>query len=72
MGFIFGLFSLAFCLGATLLWVWSVIDIVKGEFKSSTDKIVWLLLVLLVPVLGVILYLILGRNQKTDKLEDFV
>ncbi|TDI76886.1 MAG: hypothetical protein E2O83_08935 [Bacteroidetes bacterium] len=46
-----------------ILWLWSLIDCVKGEFKNY-DKIVWILLIILLPILGAILYLIIGRNQK--------
>lgn len=44
-------------------WLWSLIDILKGEF-SGFNKIIWLLLVIFIPFLGMVLYLIVGRKQK--------
>jgi len=64
--FIFGLGGveiLLIILIPVLLWFWSLIDCLKGEFKNY-DKIVWMLLIILVPAIGPILYLIMGRRQK--------
>lgn len=49
-----------------LLWVIPLIDILKNEFKGN-NKIVWILVVLFLPVLGGILYLLIGRGQKILK-----
>ena len=56
----------------TLIWLWDLIDIIKGTFKKDSDKIVWLVLVLAVPTIGVILYLAYGKNQKIDLTDEFV
>jgi hypothetical protein len=40
-----------------------VIDILRNEFTGS-NKIVWLLLALLIPALGALLYFFLGRKQR--------
>ncbi len=44
------------------LWVWAVIDIVKSEFKDTTQKVAWLVLVVLFPILGSIVYFQIGRK----------
>lgn len=44
--------------------VFAVIDIINSEFKDNTNKIVWILVVLFMPCIGVILYLGLGPSQK--------
>lgn len=41
----------------------AVIDIAKGKFEDI-NKIVWILIVLLLPIMGPIIYLIVGRRQK--------
>ncbi len=46
-----------------ILWVYSIIDILKSSFKNN-DKISWLLVVIFVPIIGAILYLAIGRKQK--------
>ncbi len=46
-----------------VIWGYVVIEIVTGTFKDSIDKMVWLLVVLLVPFIGVILYYLIGRRK---------
>lgn len=43
-----------------------LVDIIKSDFKDNTTKLLWVVIVLLAPVIGSILYLLLGRKQKTD------
>ena len=47
----------------TALWIWAIVDIIRSEF-SENNKVIWLLVVLLVPLLGIILYALIGRKQK--------
>lgn len=42
----------------------ALIDILKSSFKESVNKIVWVLVVILLPILGTILYFIIGQRQK--------
>jgi len=46
-----------------LLWIYSLIDILKNSFEKN-DKIIWALVVLLIPILGSILYILIGRKRK--------
>lgn len=46
-----------------LIWGYAIVEIAAGTFKDSIDKVVWLLLVLMVPVLGVIFYYLVGRRR---------
>lgn len=46
-----------------VLWLISLIDILKSEFKGS-NKIVWVIVVSIFPILGIILYYFIGLNQK--------
>jgi hypothetical protein len=41
----------------------SLIDILKNEFNGN-NKVVWVLVVLLFPIAGSLLYFIIGRNQR--------
>lgn len=45
--------------------IWAVIDIAKAEFPENM-KLVWILVVLLGGLLGLIIYLALGRAQKLE------
>ncbi len=51
-----------------IVWLLTLIDILRNEFTNPTNKIVWLLLVLCLAPLGVLLYLIIGRSQKINSL----
>lgn len=46
-----------------LLWLYALISILKNDFKNPTDKIVWLLVVLFLPILGAFLYIVIGRSK---------
>jgi predicted Na+-dependent transporter len=48
------------CLAA---WIWALVDILKHDF-SGLNKLIWLILVLTLPLVGVILYYFIGREQK--------
>lgn len=48
---------------AFVFWLWALIDILKSEFTGS-NKIIWLLAVILLSLLGAVLYWFIGREQK--------
>jgi hypothetical protein len=45
------------------LWIIALIDILRSEFRGN-DKIVWILVVIFFPILGSILYFLMGRPGK--------
>lgn len=48
----------------SIIWLWALIDVLKSEFTNSSNKIIWILLIIFLPLLGAILYLAVGRGQK--------
>ncbi len=58
-----GILALA-CLAA---WVWALVDILRNEF-SGLNKLIWLALVIFLPLIGVILYYFIGREQKLSSI----
>ncbi|MDV7137954.1 PLD nuclease N-terminal domain-containing protein [Maribacter sp. TH_r10] len=42
----------------------AIIDITKGRFKGSNDKLIWILVVLFLNPLGTLLYFLMGKDQK--------
>jgi hypothetical protein len=44
--------------------VFALIDIAKSDFKGKNDKLVWILIVMFFPPLGIPLYALVGRKQK--------
>ena len=59
-----GIIMFLFILASIVLPVVALVDILRNEFKGS-DKLIWVLIVLFLPILGSILYLIMGSRQKT-------
>lgn len=72
MGVIFGFFGALIGLGLTVIWVLTLIEIVRSEFTDKTERIVWLLIVILMPFLGTILYLMIGRKKRLDTGSDIL
>ena len=47
--------------------VYCIIDIVRSNFSDQTNKILWIIIVLLMSqLIGPLLYLVWGRNQKAS------
>ncbi|WP_256010752.1 PLDc N-terminal domain-containing protein [Desertivirga xinjiangensis] len=49
-----------------ILIIVSLASIMKSDFKDSTTRLIWVLIVLFLPVLGSLLYLLMGRRAKQD------
>jgi hypothetical protein len=45
------------------LWVWAVVDLLQKEL-SGPERTKWLLIVLLFPIIGFILYFSIGRKNR--------
>ncbi len=50
-----------------ILAIAALIDILRSEFRESNTKLIWVIIVIFVPVLGSILYFILGKNHKIKR-----
>jgi hypothetical protein len=42
----------------------ALISILRNQFKGSSDKLIWVLVVIFLPILGSILYFAIGRAQR--------
>jgi len=49
-----------------LLPLIALIDILKHDFNGY-DKLIWVLIVILLPILGAILYFLIGSSKKIKK-----
>ncbi|WP_424292348.1 PLD nuclease N-terminal domain-containing protein [Daejeonella sp.] len=47
-----------------ILTLYCIFDISRSKFNDPLNKVLWVLIVLFVPLIGSILYLVLGRSQK--------
>ncbi|MCZ4288267.1 PLDc N-terminal domain-containing protein [Hoeflea alexandrii] len=45
-----------------ILDIWAILQIVKGGGSTAT-KLVWILVILLLPVIGLLIWLLAGRNR---------
>ncbi len=48
------------------IYIYILIDILKSEF-DGTNKLIWLIVVFVLPFVGLILYYFIGRKQKIKK-----
>ncbi len=52
-----------------IIWLYVLTEILKSKF-SGNNKIIWFLLILFLPPLGVILYFLIGRDQRLPSAEE--
>ena len=48
------------------LAVIALVSILKSQFPGTNDKIIWTIVSIFVPIIGPILYFVLGRKQRTQ------
>ena len=58
------LLLLVFFLIPAILWIIALVDVLKSNFIDSTNKLIWVLVIILFPIVGAIIYFLVGRNQK--------
>ena len=58
------LFFILFGFFLFAIWVWTIIDIIKSEFKDNNEKILWVVLVILLPFIGTTLYFAIGSKNR--------
>lgn len=59
MSIIFLLFSLLFF----IFWIWMLIDCIQNQRLNSTEKIVWVLVIIFLNLLGAIIYCLVARKR---------
>lgn len=64
--FFFNWFPIMFSICLLVLFLLAAIDILRNRFASDIEKLIWILVVIFVPILGPILYLLIGRKQKIN------
>tara|TARA_R110002020_G_scaffold110627_5_gene255497 strand:+ start:11378 stop:11560 length:183 start_codon:yes stop_codon:yes gene_type:complete len=45
-----------------ILDIWAILQIIKGG-GSTGSKVLWILIILLLPVIGLLIWLVAGRNR---------
>lgn len=52
---------------ASIFWIYSLVDVIRSDFTNPRKKTMWLLLLIFLAPIGTILYLIIGRSQKSQQ-----
>ena len=47
-----------------LLPLIALVDVIRSNFRGSNDKLIWVIVILFLNIVGAVLYLIIGRNQR--------
>jgi hypothetical protein len=53
----------AIALGFFVLWIWMLIHAITNRRISDTEKLLWVVVIIFVPVLGPIIYFVVGRPK---------
>jgi len=61
------IFGLLLGLAIFAAWIWALVDILRSSFSDIAIKIIWFLLVFFIPLLGFILYIVLGKSTKVQE-----
>ncbi len=62
-----GMQELLIILPLFVLWIWGIVDVVNSNFKEDSTKLLWIIIILIAPLIGILLYLIIGRKQRLAK-----
>ena len=66
---IFGLLAFlvaaAFSLVCFVFWLWMLIHAITNKGIADTEKIVWVIVVIFLPVVGSLIYFFIGRPKAT-------
>lgn len=60
------IFWIIFVLLVMLLPLMAIISILTSNFKDSTTKLIWVVVIIFIPILGSILYFLIGRSQRIN------
>lgn len=47
------------------LWLWGLVDCLRREFRDSTTKLIWVVVIVVLNFIGALIYLAVGRSQGT-------
>ena len=61
---IFGALGIVFYILIIVFWIWMIIDCAQRNFKNDTEKIVWILVIVLASYIGAIIYFFVIKNAK--------
>jgi len=51
------------------LWIYCIVDIARNRFQNENNKLVYILVVVLAPIVGVLLYLAIWQKEKVRQIQ---
>ncbi len=57
---------LIFILPALILPIFALVQVSQDRSQTEVSKAVWVLVILLAPIIGPIVYLLIGRNNRLE------
>lgn len=63
-GALFLLMFFAIGIGATILWIWMIVDCATNEPAQGNEKIVWILVLVFTHFIGALIYLLVRRPER--------
>ena len=60
-----------FTILSLILWFWALIDITKSKFIMPYGNTLWLLIIILFPIIGTIIYFLLKRRITSKEKRKF-
>lgn len=64
IGIAIGLVFFVIGIAIFAIWVWSLIDVIRGNFRGENDKLIWILVIVLGGIIGSVIYFFVGRKNK--------
>jgi hypothetical protein len=61
-----GLVEIVFFFAFLGLWIWSLVDVARNPYMKTSTRSVWLLVIVLFPFLGTIVYLMFATRRATS------
>ena len=61
------LLLMVFFLIPAVHWIIAPVDVLKSNFEDSTNKLIWVLVIILFPNVEAIIYFVFGRKQKVKQ-----
>ena len=46
-----------------ILWIWALVDCLTNASLQGTDKLIWVIVIVFLPLLGAVLYLVIARKR---------
>jgi hypothetical protein len=64
-GLLFLLIAVVVGLAALAFWIWMLIHAIQNKGLTDTERIIWVLVVVLLHLLGALIYFFVGRPKAT-------